>query len=86
LDTKITRIGGDPDKKCIITWNDYLGRIKYFMNGFVVIGKIGINIPIKLDNPAFVRIKEKKITSKPYSETELWERQEILYVMLNLTK
>ena len=30
LDTKITLVK-DPDKKCIITWNDFLGRIKYFM-------------------------------------------------------
>lgn len=47
---KLYELEEDPDKKCIITWNDYLGRIKYFMNGFVVIGEIGINIPIKLDN------------------------------------
>ncbi len=31
LDTKIKSLEEDPDKKCIITWNDYLGRIKYFM-------------------------------------------------------
>jgi integrase/recombinase XerD len=31
LDTKIKSFEEDPDKKCIITWNDYLGRIKYFM-------------------------------------------------------
>jgi integrase/recombinase XerD len=28
LDTKIKSFEEDPDKKCIITWNDYLGRIK----------------------------------------------------------
>jgi hypothetical protein len=27
LDTKIKSVEEDPDKKCIITWNDYLGRI-----------------------------------------------------------
>jgi hypothetical protein len=31
LDTKLKSFEEDPDKKCIITWNDYLGRIKYFM-------------------------------------------------------
>ena len=30
LDTKIKAIEQDPDKKSITTWNDYLGRIKYF--------------------------------------------------------
>lgn len=30
LDTKIKTIEEDPDKRWITTWNDYLGRIKYF--------------------------------------------------------
>ena len=30
LDTKIKAIEQDPDKRWITTWNDYLGRIKYF--------------------------------------------------------
>jgi len=30
LDTKIKPIDIDPDKRWITTWNDYLGRIKYF--------------------------------------------------------
>jgi integrase/recombinase XerD len=30
LDTKIKTIEQDPDKRWITTWNDYLGRIKYF--------------------------------------------------------
>jgi hypothetical protein len=45
----------DPDKKCIITWNDYLGRIKYFMRGFIIIEEIRINISIKLDNTCFCK-------------------------------
>jgi hypothetical protein len=31
LDTKIKNGDIDPDEKWITTWNDYLGRIKYFM-------------------------------------------------------
>ena len=31
LDTKIKNGDIDPDGKWITTWNDYLGRIKYFM-------------------------------------------------------
>ena len=30
LDTKIKTNEQDPDKRWITTWNDYLGRIKYF--------------------------------------------------------
>jgi hypothetical protein len=30
LDSKIKSIEEDPDKRWITTWNDYLGRIKYF--------------------------------------------------------
>jgi integrase/recombinase XerD len=30
LDTKIKNSEEDPDKYWITTWNDYLGRIKYF--------------------------------------------------------
>jgi hypothetical protein len=30
LDTKIKTIELDPDKRLITTWNDYLGRVKYF--------------------------------------------------------
>ena len=30
LDTKIKTLENDPDKRWITTWNDYLGRIKYF--------------------------------------------------------
>ena len=30
LDSKIKGIEEDPDKRWITTWNDYLGRIKYF--------------------------------------------------------
>ncbi len=30
LDTKVKAIEKDPDKRWITTWNDYLGRIKYF--------------------------------------------------------
>jgi len=30
LDSKIKGVEQDPDKRWITTWNDYLGRIKYF--------------------------------------------------------
>ena len=30
LNTKLKSIEDDPDRKCLTTWNDYLGRLKYF--------------------------------------------------------
>jgi hypothetical protein len=31
LDSKLKDIENDPDRTSLVTWNDYLGRIKYFM-------------------------------------------------------
>ena len=74
----------DPDKKCIITWNDYLGRIKYFMrwlHNYRGNNDASIHQSDWI-TPAFVRIKEKKTRRlSPYSETELWEREEILSIV-----
>jgi integrase/recombinase XerD len=84
LDTKIKSLEEDPDKKCIITWNDYLGRIKYFMRWlYNYRGNNDASIhQSDWITPAFVRIKEKKIRRlNPYSETELWEREEILSIV-----
>jgi hypothetical protein len=84
LDTKIKSFEEDPDKKCIVTWNDYLGRIKYFMRW---LHNYRENNDTSIDQsdwitPAFLRIKEKKTKRlSPYSETELWERDEILSVV-----
>ena len=30
LNSKLKSIEDDPDRKCLTTWNDYLGRLKYF--------------------------------------------------------
>ena len=84
LDTKIKSLEVDPDKKCIITWNDYLGRIKYFMRWlYNYRGNDDASIhQSDWITPAFSRIKEKKTKRlSPYSETELWEREEILSIV-----
>ena len=84
LDTKIKSLEVDPDKKCIITWNDYLGRIKYFMRRlYNYRGNDDASIhQSDWITPAFSRIKEKKTKRlSPYSETELWEREEILSIV-----
>jgi hypothetical protein len=61
LDTKIKSLEDDPDKKWIITWNDYLGRIKYFMRWLHNYRVISASIhQSDWITSAFVRIKEKK--------------------------
>lgn len=36
LDDKLKSTNDDPERKSIITWNDYLSRIKYFLDGFTI--------------------------------------------------
>jgi len=86
LDTKIKNIQQDPDKRWITTWNHYLHRIKHFIRWLY-------NYRDKKDEeervaqsewvtPFFARIKEKRTRRiSPYSETELWERDEILFIV-----
>lgn len=86
LNTKIKSQEEDPDKKWITTWNDYLNRIRLFFRWLY-------NARSKEDSsenthsdewetPAFVKIKGKKSKRlSPYSETELWDRDEILFVV-----
>ncbi len=35
LDSKIKNKNEDPDGKWMRTWNDYLQRLKYFLDGFI---------------------------------------------------
>jgi hypothetical protein len=88
LDSKLKGIEDDPDRKSIVTWNDYLGRIKYFMrwlcncrtkdreeNGL-------LTDPSYWETPSFVQIRKKKTKRlSPYSETEIWDRDEILSIV-----
>jgi integrase/recombinase XerD len=83
LDTKIKI--EDSEKKWITTWNDHLARIKLFFRWlYNVRGKDPDNIALQSDweTPSFARIKGKKSKRlSPYSETELWERDEILSII-----
>jgi integrase/recombinase XerD len=87
LDTKIKDAQTDPDKKWIRTWNDYLQRIKYFFRwlyNYKVNEDKGLDILPTSDwtTPIFVQIKEKRSKRiSPYTETELWERDEILTII-----
>ncbi|MGA9152249.1 MAG: hypothetical protein WBZ36_16870, partial [Candidatus Nitrosopolaris sp.] len=83
LDTKINT--EDNEKKWITTWNNYLTRIKLFFRWlYNVRGKNSDEIAPQSvwETPSFARIKGKKSKrASPYSETELWERDEILLIV-----
>ena len=71
----------DPEQRWITTWNDYLGRIKYFFRWLHNFKYDAENI----DNwitPEFARIKLKKTKRiSPYSENEIWDKDELLTVI-----
>jgi hypothetical protein len=90
LNTKLKSIEDDPDRKCLTTWNDYLRRLKYFLRWLHNCQKNSNNDKNNLaaisqsewETPVFVKIKEKKTKRlSPYSETELWDRDEILSIV-----
>ncbi|WP_458719683.1 hypothetical protein [Candidatus Nitrosocosmicus sp. R] len=98
LDTKIKSSQMDPDKRWIKTWNDYLGRIKYFYrwlhntkNSSGLQGSDSnykeIYIPIKeWVTPSFLKIDKKKTKRlSPYLETELWEKEDLLNLILSFS-
>src|SRR5581483_2630188 len=77
----------DPEKRWITTWNDYLSRIKYFLrwlyNQKTRQAKGLEEIPlVDWETPSFATIK-KKITKRlsPYSETEIWDRDELFTIL-----
>jgi hypothetical protein len=84
LDTKIKSTEQDPDKKWITTWNHYLHRIKLFLRWlYNQRGKQLNDGESQSDwqTPDFARIKGKRIKRvSPYLESEIWERDEILFV------
>jgi integrase/recombinase XerD len=75
----------DNEKKWITTWNHYLVRIILFFRWlYNASGKDPDNIAPDSDweTPSFARIKRKKSKRlSPYSETELWERDELLSIL-----
>jgi integrase/recombinase XerD len=83
LDSKLKSTQEDPDGKSIITWDDYLGRIKYFFRWLHNCrGKYPPIDPSDWQTPAFLKIKKKKSNRQsPYSESELWEQDDILSIV-----
>jgi integrase len=84
LDSKIKSAEEDPDKRWITTWNDYLGRIKYFFRWMYNYDERSFE-DVQFsdwDTPDFVKIKKKKSKRiSPYLESELWEKQELLTII-----
>jgi integrase/recombinase XerD len=84
LDSKIKNTEQDPDKKWITTWNHYLHRIKLFLRWlYNQRGKELNDGAAQSDwqTPDFARIKGKRIKRvSPYLESEIWERDEILFI------
>jgi integrase/recombinase XerD len=88
LDSKLKATEDDPDKKSEVTWNDYLGRLKYFMrwlhNCRTKDGKENnpLTDPAYWETPSFMQIRKKKTKRlSPYSEMEIWDRDEILSIV-----
>jgi len=84
LDTKIKVIEQDPDKRWITTWNDYLGRIKYFFRWLHNYDDKRFDDTQFSDwqTPDFVRIKKKKTKRiSSYLENELWEKEDLLTII-----
>jgi hypothetical protein len=84
LDTKIKNSEEDQDKRWITTWNDYLGRIKYFFRWmYNCKDKELDDVPFSdWTTPNFVQIKKKKTKRiSPYLENELWEKDDILTII-----
>lgn len=78
----------DPEQKWITTWNDYLWRLKMFYRWLY-------NVKVKGNNnqrdyydisnwitPDFVNINKKKTKRlSPYNESEIWDREELLFIV-----
>jgi hypothetical protein len=87
LDTRRKEVALDPDKKWIRTWNDYFQRVKYFLrwyyNGAPRSVAADSTIPLSdWQTPEFLRIKAKKTNRiSPYSESEIWELNDLLRII-----
>ena len=87
LDTKIK--GEDPDKKWITTWNYYLVHIKMFLRWLYNCGRKKQNVQpsqilpdSKWEAPPAARIMKKKTKQlSPYTETQIWDRDEFLTII-----
>jgi integrase/recombinase XerD len=80
LNKRIKPKSDDPDEKWITTWNDYLGRLKFFFRwlyNYMIKkdeedSKIVVEDMEKWETPEFIRIRKKKTKrGSPYSEGDI---------------
>jgi hypothetical protein len=87
LDTRRKTKNEDPEQKWITTWNDYLWRIKIFYRWYhntQILKTIANNIFDSQNwvTPDFLKIPKKKTKRlSPYSETEIWEKDELQFII-----
>ncbi len=84
IQTKIKSKEDNPDQKWITTYNDYLHRIKHFFRWLH--NDYGQQNALTMDlwkNPDFVELLQPKKTKRitPYSDTEIWEKDELLSII-----
>jgi integrase/recombinase XerD len=82
LDTKKKSIEQDPDQRWITTWNHNLTRIRQFFRWLANSHECHNSSESEWKTPIFAQIKEKKsIRKSPYSENQIWEREDLLAVV-----
>jgi integrase/recombinase XerD len=84
LDSKRKTVEQDPEKKWIITWNDYLWRLKYFYRWLYNAKEEGLNAKSyeSWTTPSFINIKSKRTKRlSPYSQTEVWDKYELFTII-----
>ena len=87
LDTRRKTKDEDPEQKWITTWNDYLWRIKIFYRWYyntkvLKTSKSNIFDSKNWITPNFLNIPKKKTKRlSPYSETEIWEKDELQFII-----
>ncbi|AFU58105.1 hypothetical protein Ngar_c11650 [Candidatus Nitrososphaera gargensis Ga9.2] len=83
LDRFVKREEEDPEKKWITTWNDTCHRIKHLFRWlYCQRGREETIPPSDWETPEFVKIKDKKTKRlSPYSETEIWDKDELLTIV-----
>lgn len=83
LDSKKKGVENDPERRWITTWNYYLNRLRLFFRWLYNHGttKSGDFDTSEWKTPEFVQIRHKKTKRiSPYSESELWDKEEILLI------
>lgn len=81
LNTKMKSVDEDPEKKWIGTWNNYLNRIRLFLRWLHNHEDTEME-QSDWKTPDFLKIKLLKTKRlSPYSENEIWEKDELLSIV-----